>query len=114
MIRRTPRTTPTDTLFPDTTHFRSLCVARDKDVSVDTFVVTARDSAIEEPGRTCELEPVFADDDIAAAELTGAQAIAIERIFEAKRQSRFRGRLDQQRGGFDIDLVAVEPDLATA
>src|SRR3546814_3756616 len=67
-----------------------LCVARDKDVSVDTFVVTARDSAIEEPGRTCELEPVFADDDIAAAELTGAQAIAIERIFEAKRQSRFR------------------------
>src|SRR3546814_5963364 len=91
-----------------------LCVARDKDVSVDTFVVTARDSAIEEPGRTCELEPVFADDDIAAAELTGAQAIAIERIFEAKRQSRFRGRLAQQRGGSDIELVAVEHDLATA
>ena len=91
-----------------------LGVARDKDVSVDTFVVTARDSAIEEPGRTCELEPVFADDDIAAAELTRTQAIAIERIFEAKRQSRPRGGLDQQRGGLDIDLVAVEPGLATA
>src|SRR3546814_20898970 len=65
-------------------------------------------------GRSAELESVLADDDIAAPEFTRMQAVAIERIFEAERQSGPRDGLDQQCGGFDIDLIALEPDLAVA
>src|SRR3546814_12771058 len=65
-------------------------------------------------GRSAELESVLADDDIAAPEFTRTQAVAIERIFEAERQSGPRDGLDQQCGGFDIDLIAIEPDLAVA
>src|SRR3546814_2863876 len=86
MIRRPPRSTPTDTLFPYTTLFRS-AIARDapaRQVETVGDMALARDAAranvIAECGRIAERRALIAADQVEPGERAAGEILGLEII----------------------------------